>query len=102
MISDPNDNVKRSVRGLVSTVSVIGLSLALAGCSTVYRSSRVVPGANDGTQVRVVPINGETVYQANKSPYNPQTLPAIFSITALPSKYFRSTVNTGFFSSLTL
>ena len=55
---------------------------AVAGCSTVYRSSAVVPGADDGTLVRVVPITAETVVQANRSPYTPQTLPAVFSMTA--------------------
>ena len=58
------------------------LVIGLANCSTIYRSSRVVPGADDSGVVRVVPMNGETVIQANKSPYNPRTLPAIYSMTA--------------------
>nr|WP_198963313.1 polysaccharide biosynthesis/export family protein [Marinibacterium profundimaris] len=63
-------------------VTLALLTVGLASCSTIYRSSRVVPGADDGTVVRVVPMTGETVIQANKSPYNPQTLPAIYSMTA--------------------
>lgn len=54
----------------------------LAGCSTIYRSPRVVPGVDNGSNVRVVPINGETVSQANRSSYQPKTLPAVFSYTA--------------------
>ena len=57
-------------------------ALALASCSTIYRSPDVVAGVSDGTNVRVVPITGETVVQANQSPYAPKTLPAVFSLTA--------------------
>ncbi len=57
-------------------------ALALASCSTIYRSPSVVAGVSDGTNVRVVAVTGETVVQANKSPYSPKTLPAIFSMTA--------------------
>ena len=63
-------------------IAMTVISLALVGCSTVYRSPSVVAGVSDGTKVRVVTMNGETVSQANRSPYNPQTLPAIFSISA--------------------
>ncbi len=41
-----------------------------------------MPGVDDGTNVRVVKLNGETVIQANRSPYQPKTLPAVFSMTA--------------------
>lgn len=57
-------------------------ALAVAGCSTVYRSSDVIPGSTDGTQVRVVPLTGETVIQANRAPYAPQSLPSAFSQSA--------------------
>lgn len=57
-------------------------ALALTSCSTIYRSPDVVAGVSGGTNVRVVPLTGETVVQANQSPYSPKTLPAIFSITA--------------------
>ena len=57
-------------------------TLALASCSTIYRSPDVVAGVSDGANVRVVSVTGETVVQANQSPYSPKTLPAIFSLTA--------------------
>lgn len=61
----------------------IGLvCLAVAGCASIYRSSSVTPGVDDGSQVRVIDMNPETVSLANRSPYNPRTLPAIFSVTA--------------------
>jgi polysaccharide export outer membrane protein len=56
--------------------------LALANCATIYRTSNVRPGPQDGTNVRVVPMTAETVVQANRSPYQPKTLPAVFSLTA--------------------
>ncbi len=56
--------------------------LGFSGCSAVYRSSDVLPGVQDGTNVRVVPLTAETVVQANRSPYQPRTLPAVFSMTA--------------------
>lgn len=58
------------------------LLLILSGCSTIYRSSSVIPGVEDGTKVRVLPVTAETVLQANRAPFNPRTLPAIFSMTA--------------------
>ncbi len=61
---------------------IVAALASLVGCSTVYRSSSVVPGASDSTNVRVVPITAETVVQANNSPFEPQTLPAVFSQTA--------------------
>ena len=63
-------------------ITLTCIALILTGCATIYRSPRVVPGVDDGSAVRVVPINGETVIQANRSPYQPKTLPAIFSFTA--------------------
>ncbi|MCX8227438.1 MAG: polysaccharide biosynthesis/export family protein, partial [Sulfitobacter sp.] len=61
-------------------MAVLGLSLA--GCGVVYRSPSVVEGAAGGANVRVLDLNPETVVQANRSPYTPQTLPAFFSQTA--------------------
>lgn len=61
---------------------MLGVALALAGCGAVYRSSSVVPGAAEGAHVRVVPLTAETVVQANRAPYAPKTLPAVFSLTA--------------------
>jgi len=56
--------------------------LGVASCGTIYRSSSVQSGPQDGTNVRVVPMSAETVVQANRSPYQPRTLPAVFSLTA--------------------
>ena len=58
------------------------LALTLAGCGAVYQSPRVTQGASDIAKVRVIPVTAESVLLANRSPYNPQTLPAIFSTTA--------------------
>lgn len=68
----------RTIRSLVILVALT----ALVGCSAVYRSSSVVPGVDDGTNVRVVPLNAETVVQANRAPFAPKTLPAVFSMSA--------------------
>lgn len=61
-------------------VAVLGLSLA--SCGTIYRTPKVVEGAAGGGNVRVLDMNAETVVQANRSPYAPQTLPAFFSQTS--------------------
>lgn len=58
------------------------LSFALAGCGAVYRTPDVVAGATGATNVRVLPLTAETVIQANRSPFAPKTLPAVFSLTA--------------------
>ena len=60
----------------------LALILSLAGCDTLYRTSAVVPGVSDGTNVRVLPVTAESVIQANRSAYTPATLPAIFSQTS--------------------
>lgn len=64
--------------------------MALTACGTVYRSSSVSPGLQNGTQVRVVSISAETVVQANRSAYSPKTLPAVFSLTAGTGEGVRS------------
>jgi len=56
--------------------------ISLTGCGPVYRSSDVSEGIAGGTNVRVVHMTAETVVQANHSPFQPKTLPAIFSHTA--------------------
>lgn len=66
------------LKNLIITVALV----ALANCGTLYRNSTVQSGLQDGTNVRVLPITAETVVQANRSPYQPQTLPAVFSLTA--------------------
>lgn len=66
----------------VRLIALICIAVSLSACGTIYRSPRVTPGVSDGATVRVVPMNGETVIQANRSSYQPKTLPAIFSFTA--------------------
>ncbi len=68
----------RTIRHLIMLAALT----ATVGCSAIYRSSSVIPGVDDGTNVRVVKLNAETVVQANSSPYTPKTLPAVFSLTA--------------------
>jgi len=58
------------------------LSLLLAGCGVAYHSPQVTAGTSDIAKVRVLPITAENVLLANRAPYHPQTLPAIFSQTA--------------------
>lgn len=59
----------------------LAIGLTLSSCGTVYVNSRV--GAQTGDlDVRVLPITAETVLQANRQPYAPQTLPAVFFQTA--------------------
>lgn len=56
--------------------------LALGSCGVSYISPVVEEGSADGTAVRVLPMTPEVVLQANRSPYRPKTLPAIFSVTS--------------------
>lgn len=67
---------------MLKHILVAATLVSLAGCGTVYRSSAVQPGPQDGTNVRVVPVTAETVVQANRAAYQPKTLPAVFSLTA--------------------
>ena len=66
----------------VRTLSMLLLAsaLSLGGCGVTYVSPLVQEDASDG--VRVVPMTGETVLLANRSPYAPQELPSVFSQTA--------------------
>ena len=57
------------------------LCLALASCGAAYRSP-AVSAAGAGAAVRVVALTGESVLIANRSPYRPRTLPAVFGTTA--------------------
>lgn len=61
-------------------VAILGLSLT--SCGTIYRTPKVIEGASGSSNVRVIELNGETVVQANRSAFSPQTLPAFFSQTA--------------------
>lgn len=67
---------------MLKNIAMLAVIVGLSGCGSVYRSSAVDAGIEDGTNVRVIKMTGETVVQANRSPYQPRTLPAIFSQTA--------------------
>ena len=58
-------------------ITWIVLGLFLSGCGVAYISPSVSEQA-DGTKVRVVNLNPETVLIANKSNYRPKQLPAVF------------------------
>lgn len=66
----------------ISVAALCVILIALAGCAAVYRTSDVVAGAAGDSRVRVVPMTAETVIQANRAPYTPASLPAVFSMTA--------------------
>ena len=63
-------------------IGIMALIVSVAGCDALYRTSAVVPGVAEGTNVRVMPVTAETVIQANKAAYSPATLPAIYSQTS--------------------
>lgn len=69
------------------------LLIGLTACGTIYRSSDVVAGASDSSNVRVLPVTAETILQANQSSYTPKTLPAVFSMTAGTGGGLRSAGN---------
>lgn len=66
---------------MLKHIFIAATCVALAGCDAIYRTSSVQAGLGD-TNVRVVPMTAETVVQANRSSFQPQTLPAVFSLTA--------------------
>lgn len=70
------------VRPLTLALSALALAGTLAGCSTIYRSPSVSAGVSDTGKVRVVAMTPETVLVANRSAYQPQTLPAVFGLSA--------------------
>ncbi|WP_205589572.1 polysaccharide biosynthesis/export family protein [Chachezhania antarctica] len=57
-------------------------TLFLSGCGLVYFSPKVNPVADSGAKVRVIPITSESVMIANRSTYEPKTLPAAFFSSA--------------------
>jgi len=67
---------------MLKSLYIIAAITMITACDTVYRSPAVDAGFDGGTNVRVIKMNAETVVQANRSPYQPRTLPAIFSQTA--------------------
>ncbi len=58
------------------------LPVLLAGCGAIYQSPKVVAGTSATAKVRVLPITAQNVLVANRAPYRPETLPAVFSRTA--------------------
>ena len=70
------------VRPLTLAFSALALAGTLAGCSTIYRSPSVSAGVSDAGKVRVVAMTPETVLVANRASYQPQTLPAVFGLSA--------------------
>jgi polysaccharide export outer membrane protein len=60
----------------------VTMMFMLAGCETIYRSSKVIEGKAGGTDVQVVTLSAATVAQANQSKYQPKKLPKVFSMTA--------------------
>lgn len=62
-------------------IILAGVMFALAGCGSAYKSP-IVRASDDNTRVRVMQMTGETVMLANNSSYRPQSLPAIFDMTA--------------------
>lgn len=76
------------MRSLMISALLVGL---LAGCGAVYQSPKVTDGVNDGTRVRVVPVNAETTLLANRTKYRPRALPAVFSTTTGSGSGLRGT-----------
>ncbi|TNF64867.1 MAG: sugar transporter [Rhodobacteraceae bacterium] len=58
-----------------------GLTIALAGCGVTYKSPSIGAAATDAS-VRVVELTPQTVLVANRAPYRPRTLPAVFGQSA--------------------
>jgi len=72
----------RIVRHLTLALSALALTGVLSGCSTIYRSPAVSAGVSETGKVRVVSMTPETVLVANRAPYQPKTLPAVFQVSA--------------------
>lgn len=68
--------------GLPGRLLTLCLLLALAGCGAIYRSPALHSSGLDDPDVRIVAMTADSVRAANSSPYQPQSLPAIFSQTA--------------------
>jgi len=61
-------------------LSFVCLGVLLSGCGAIYFSPSVDRSKN--SPIRVLPVTPENVFLANRAAYNPQTLPAVFSMTA--------------------
>lgn len=60
---------------------LLSTALTLSACGLTYHSPSVQEAAGD-VAVRIMPITGESVTIANKSPYAPRPIPAAFYQTA--------------------
>ncbi|WP_298437714.1 polysaccharide biosynthesis/export family protein [uncultured Jannaschia sp.] len=64
---------------MIKTLAAGILTVALVGCGVVYKSPSV-PRDADG--VRVLPLTAESALIANRAPYTPRAVPAVFGLTA--------------------
>lgn len=70
------------MRVLTSALVALSMTTGLVGCGVIYHSPGVRQGTTEAGKVRVMEITPETVLLANRSPYQPRTLPAVFEQTA--------------------
>jgi len=63
------------------------LLLFSSGCGIVYYSPEVREGPVDGGKVRVIDVTPDTVMAANRQPYQPRHLPAMFDAYANSGAY---------------
>lgn len=61
------------------TLFILLATLSLSGCGAAYYSPSVVEEMTAGGAVTVMPIDASSVARANSSPYQPKSLPAMFS-----------------------
>ncbi len=73
-----------------ATAALMTTALVLSGCGISY-TSPTVSATGSEAPVRVVPVTRESVLVANRSPYEPQSLPAAFFQTAGTGSGLRGT-----------
>lgn len=78
----PRGDSKLKAKKTMLRKFIVCLTFSLTGCGSIYNSPAVTAGVDGNTNVRVVPITGESIIQANSSEYTPRALPAIFGRTA--------------------
>ena len=69
------------VRALAAFCTLLPL-FAVSACGVAYHSPKVNPVLDSDDKVRVIEVSPETVLMANRSTYQPKTLPAFFFQTA--------------------
>lgn len=69
-------------RRVASGLALAAVLIVPAGCGAVYTSPTVSEAAGAGLDVRTLALTPETVLLANRSPYNPRSLPKAFSTSA--------------------